>query len=648
MRTLPPSLLAHQSGPRRRPALRVILSRRRAAIALLAFGPPATMPGTEAPHALALTAAGTPVQAVNDGGALRVRRSWGAWSAPLAALPAGAPVALAAVPGEAVIAFADGPALRTLSSFDDGLTWSAPVTRVTESGAIGALALAGRQSNGNLCAFYTVGTAPPVKRLRRTGGTWAGSGTAWTASAAWSTISGLAAVHIPDDYHLVVTGTAPGSGDAVVAAHVLGDGTLPANAWFGPAVVARADALAGIAFERPAVAAADLPVAAFREVRAGPVAGARVMVAQAVTATLAPWSEPVPLAGGAPYGLALAADAAQLVAASPTSRRAAPLGDLLDVSGRLRALRWTLGPATSAGELDLDDRDGLAGSHPLLGPGAGVEVSFGYRSGPGGAPEYGLVLRGTVARAVRRRAGGVQSVRLTVDGPWERLAAYRAPASWAAPPGATRGEAITWLAARAGLPVTAAADLPPSGAWTTETVAFVIQAGEPALSAALRLLEPTADAFRAESGLEICGLSPGDPPAALLGEGGHPLLAFEPAARARPAWVRVQGDGRLAEAYRGADLLRDGPALILRRELGASSDALAAAFAERLLARLRRGPVLARARIPFHAGLQLYDVVSCAHPLAGPAPVDYRVLGMTVDYRAGLAFESRLDLGEAG
>ncbi|MEJ5222723.1 MAG: hypothetical protein WHT63_12040, partial [Tepidiforma sp.] len=172
-----------------------------------------------------------------------------------------------------------------------------------------------------------------------------------------------------------------------------------------------------------------------------------------------------------------------------------------------------------------------------------------------------------------------------------------------------------------------------------------IQAGEAALPAALRLLEPTADAFRAESGLEICGLGPADPAAWTLGAGGHPLLAFEPAARALPAWARVQGPDRAAEAFRGGELLRDGPALVPRRELGAASDALAGAYAERLLARLRRGRPLARARLPFHAGIQIYDVVEVVHPLAPGGSARYRVLGIETAYAPG-RFETALTLGE--
>ncbi len=647
MRTLSPSLLAHQAAPRRRPALRLVLSRWREAMPLLAFGPPAALPGTEAPHALALSTLGTPVQVVNDGGALRARRGTGPWSPVLATLPPGAPVALTAVPGELVTAFADGTALRTLSSFDDGASWTAPATRVTEAVALGSVAIAGR-ADGNLCAFYTLAATPVLKRLRRTGGTWAASGTTWTLASAWATLTGVAAVHAAGDFHLLLTGTAPGSGDALAAAHQMGDGALPVNAWFGPAVVARADALSGVTFERPAITHAGLAVAAFRAVHAGPVAAARAMLSQGVTGTLAPWSEPLPFAEGAPYGLALAADGTRLVAATVAAAWEAPLAGTLECGGRLRRARWRLAPALSSAVVELDDRDGSLGADPLARQGAGIELSLGYASGPGGAPEYGAVLRGAVARVVRRRERGAGVLRLDVDGPWERLAVARAPAAWRTPPGTTRGEAIAWLAARAGLPIAAAGDLPPSGAWTTETVDVAIQAGEPLAAAALRLLEPTTDALRAESAFAICGLAPGAPPAATLGAGGHPLFSFQPAAAALPAWVRIQGPGRVAEAFAGAALLAGPPNVTVRRETGATTDALAAAFAARLLERLRGQAPLARAVIPLHAGLQLYDAVRVVHPLTPGGAADYRVLGIEAVYRAGGSYEAHLALGEAG
>ncbi|WP_322818868.1 hypothetical protein [Tepidiforma sp.] len=641
MRTLPPTLLAHQAGARRRPAIHVVLSRRRAGIALIAFDEGASLPGSEAPHALVASAAGTPVQLVNDAGNLRARRAWGAWSAPLAALPTGAPIAAAAIPGEIVVAFADGAAIRTVHSFDDGLSWSAPATRFTASGAVGSLALAGRSANGNLCLFFTVGTAPAVARLRRTGGTWATTATAWTVGAAWTSIGGLAATHAAGDYQLLVTGTGAG-GEALVAAHTMGDGALPPNAWFGPRVVAAADPAAGITFDRPSLAWSGTAIAAYREARAAPVAGARIMVAQAVGGMLAPWAEPVPLAAAPPFGLALAAGDS-LFAASVTGFRAAPLADQFEATQLVRSFRWRQGPATSTALLALAEPND---TQPLLGPGAGIEVSLGYLSGAGGTPEFGPVFRGAVSTVERRQREGTATALLRLDGPWERLGAYRAPATWQAPAGATRGETVAALAARAGIPVASAADLPPSGAWTTETAAFAIQAGESALPAALRLLGPTPDAFRAESGFEICGLSGTDPIAWVLGEGGQPLLRFEPAARALPAWARIAGPDRAAEAYDGASLLRDGPALTPRRELGATTDALAEAYAARLLARLRRAIPLAIARVPFHAGLQLYDIVEVRHPLAPGGAARYRVIAIETDWRAGLRFDASLALGE--
>ncbi|MCL4243282.1 MAG: hypothetical protein KJ048_18175, partial [Dehalococcoidia bacterium] len=228
MLTLGSALLAHQQQPRRLPALSLTVSATRNGY--LSLRPAQDVDGaeTEVPHA-ATFANSTFLQVRNDAGAIKVRQDFGSWSASIGTVAAGSPVAIAAYASEALILVGDGTTLKAWTSADDGSTWSGPTTIVTEAAAIGAVAAAYRPSTGNVCAFYTLGTTSTLKRLRRTSGTWAGSGTTWTRTADVNTITGLAASWRANDFRLVITGTAPTTAHPRVWAVAMGDGAIPAN-----------------------------------------------------------------------------------------------------------------------------------------------------------------------------------------------------------------------------------------------------------------------------------------------------------------------------------------------------------------------------------------------------------------------------------
>ncbi|MCC7173515.1 MAG: hypothetical protein IT459_23935, partial [Planctomycetes bacterium] len=230
MLTLAASLEAHQQAPRRLPALSLTVSATRNGI--LSLRPTQDVDGseTEVPHA-ATFANTTFLQVRNDAGSIKTRQDFGSWSASIGSVASGSPVAIAAYPAQAIILAGDGTALKAWTSTDDGSTWSGPTTIVTEASAIGAVAAAYRPSTGNVCAFYVLGTTSTLKRLRRTSGTWAGSGTTWSRTANVNTITGIAASWRANDFRLIVTGTAATTLHPRVWAVSMGDGALPSNAW---------------------------------------------------------------------------------------------------------------------------------------------------------------------------------------------------------------------------------------------------------------------------------------------------------------------------------------------------------------------------------------------------------------------------------
>ena len=116
---------------------------------------------------------------------------------------------------------------RWITSADSGASWGAEVTVRAEGSAVAFVAVAFNLSTADACCFYSVGTT--VKRLRRTAGTWAGSGTAWTLSVA--SVSGLGAAHNGGDFAVLVSGTEVTTTHKRVWITLMGDTNLPANAW---------------------------------------------------------------------------------------------------------------------------------------------------------------------------------------------------------------------------------------------------------------------------------------------------------------------------------------------------------------------------------------------------------------------------------
>ena len=210
--TLSSTLAAHQLLPTRRPALRVVVSKTRHGIDILDWQSYYT--GTEAdmPHAAAVAADGSLIRTRNHAGSsVYVQRvaspgagsTYSAWTL-VAVATATTPIALAALGTDVLLAYVDnaGLSIELRTSSDSGATWSAAVRVVTEASAIGSPALA-YSPPAIRCLFYALGsTGTTLKRLRRTSGTWAASGTNWSKSASVATMTGVAACHDGSDFAL--------------------------------------------------------------------------------------------------------------------------------------------------------------------------------------------------------------------------------------------------------------------------------------------------------------------------------------------------------------------------------------------------------------------------------------------------------------
>lgn len=654
MLTLAASLEAHQQQPRRLPALSLAVSATRNGIA--ALRPVLDVDGseTEAPHA-ATFADGVFLQVRNDAGSIKVRQDFGSWSASLGTVAAGSPVAIAAYAAEALIVVGDGTALKVWTSSNDGTSWSGPTTIVTEASAIGAVTAAYRPSTGNVCLFYVLGTTSTLKRLRRTSGTWAGSGTTWSRTADAATITGLSAAWL-SDFHLVITGTEATTTHPKVWAAIMGDGSLPSNIRSGLVTVAEADAGSTISFSRPFVVHVGSPLfATFRQVETAGVPYDRFMLTHSLTATVTGnWREPVPQNGSSAYGLAIAYNGSDAVPLSTTADAwLADVGDSHDLSDRLLSLSWRQSPGFLRLRAELDNHDGAftaaLAAYPALRPGNDLDIQHGYRSGTAGAAEYGLTITCQLQRVTHQLQQGKSVLVLEAGGPWEQLASWRAPQAWTAPAATTRAAIFARLAGRSGLTVSTTGDRPASSTWSSDTPEFAITAGETGRSALERLLAPSTDFLRGTGGFVICGLAAGDASDYEYGPGGHELAALELSDEPLPNWSRVQGPDRYAEAYEAEEAAAFGPRMVFLRDLSASTDTLVNNAAAGALRRERlsqhRGELVA----PANVGQELYDVVTVTSSPLGLAAQDYRVIGLGLEYRrgpAGARYDSILALGE--
>ena len=651
--TLSTTLAAHQLLSTRRPALRVVVSKTRHGIDILDWT--GFYSGSEAdmPHASAVPADGSLIRARNTAGTVYTQRvinptaisTYSAWTNTATATST-TPIALAALGTEVLLAYVDnaGLTIEVRTSTNSGATWSAAVAVVTEASAIGSLALAYSPS-GNACLFYTLGTTgTTLKRLRRTSGTWAASGTNWSRSGSVATLTGVAACHDGSDFALLLTGTEVTTTHHRAWAVRMGDLVLPTNAWSALTNVAEADSASTVTFTHPAVAnVAGQLHAYFTQHETANVANDRTMYSRPTIGAGAggQWSEPAPHEAHNAQGVTFpSVSGADVWLTTPARVWHASRGDQDDVSAAAVSASYQLAPGGSSATVVLD---GTAARASALALGATLELSPGYRSGTAGAAEYGTSQTFTITqiRTVKRltRTSGTltasgTNLAVTAVGAWGALERWHAPQAWqTAAALITRAAIFSRIARRAGIDVTSASSPhTPSSDWTTYQPAFAIAAGESGGNIARRLLAVVPDFARdsaANGGIEVAGLTASDPVTAYGGSGEMPLLSLAIDEAERPAnWLRVQGPDRYADTFDFRDIYQNGPHLRDVRNLDATTDAKANAWAANALAREISTTQRGRAIVPFDASLELYDGVDVT---GGSAT--YRAGALALDYK---------------
>ena len=640
MKPIAVTLHEHQRRPDRIPHVRVTLRAERWGVPLLPWERLYQGEERDGPHALAVTGAGTLVRARNDGGSLLVSRvanpgpdsDWGSWTA-LGPLEEGSGVALAARADEVLlVSIAEGGRDLTLRrSADGGATWATPRTLVREDTAVDCVALGIRSGDGDACAFYTQGSSV-LRRLRRRDGRWDASGVDWNRGGEVSALTGVATMHDGADYRLLVSGRARPGGTKHVWSCLLGDGGFPADLWSALTAIAESDAASAREFGGPAIfrpGGADQR-ACFAARDSGAEMRSRVYTTHPPALTGGNpngWSEPEPHEAASAHGLALATpDAHTAWGATPDGVWRARLAGTSEVTDWLVEASWRFSPFATRARVVLDDS---AGDLPTVAPGGMVEIAPGYRSGAGGLPEYGLAIHAAVDRVTRESGEGRARVVLDCSGHWERLAAWRASQVWQSPAGEhSRGDLFRRLCAKAGIRVGGQV----SEGWSDSRPAFAVSPGESGLSAARRLLGVSPVAVVSD-GDGVAISRPGDDIQERYSPGDHPIAAVRLSEGAAPAnWVRAQGPDHAADAHDFASIYRDGQRLRLVRSPDAGSEGTALEHAAAALDRERREQPAGLLVAPFHAGLELFDIISVTDARLALREQPCRVVELGMEY----------------
>jgi hypothetical protein len=674
MITLSASLTNHQKGAARRPDVRLYASATRASVPLLRWARWYDGDGeADSPVAAAVTVAGTLLRARNHSGTVyhgrtttpAIHDDYTPWNSLGAIALSGSGIALATKTGEITLVYvnAAGTGLMVAHSANDGATFATATQRATEASAIGAVTIA-YNADGDLCLFYTLGTTTTLKSLRRTAGTWAGSGTTWSKSASVASLTGLAACWQAYNFGLIITGTEVTTTTRKVWNARMGDGDLPPDVWSNLSTITEADAASGTTYAGPAVVCLLEPHITYAQIEAGNVAHTRDMYAHPCTqdeVSSTRWTEPAPHEAGSAYGVALCASAEgadrDVYAVTPAGvwhAVAYQYSDELDGT-RLISATYHIGPTSARARLELSNPNETLNNlpnddYPQLFPGAAVIIAPGYASGTAQAGEFGVYPQFTVDRITYRHRPSVpspQSSVLVVDcvGPWEIVGAWRAPQAWQIAAGtSTRNTIFQRLAARAGYRVYTGTT---SSDWTAYSPAFAIAAGETGDSVLRRLLAVVSDHVRADAdGFTVQDCQDDDASVVTYGNSdNHPILAIDYQDGLQESnWTRLTGPDRYDDAADYASVYTAGPRLRPLRNLDASTNAKATAGATGALRRATVARTFGSITVPFHAGQELYDVVAINSTPIGLSAQPQRVIGLTLAYHRGPGRDARYDL----
>ncbi|HZS38479.1 MAG TPA: hypothetical protein VFF06_16705 [Polyangia bacterium] len=654
MRTLPAALTTAQRAASAEPYVDVVVENSAGGVRRLDFTQLDATAQAIARHDAAVAGDGSVTRVRIESGAVKQQRvanpasgPWTSWNTLVSGI--GTQAACAAKGARVAVVYTDaaGTGIKLRESTDNGATYGAEVAVTTAAAAVVDLAVAYKNTSGDLAIAWGAGTSLAI--IKRTSGAF---GAAASTSPGLSSVSGVAMTY-GFDWDIVVTGVEATTLRPTLWTIVYGDGNdAAANTWGSLLAQQQAESDASITYRAPSVVYTDTYRVDFVEADAfsgGVTRVYRSWLHPAVSFVAGAFTlrAPVPVNYAQAEGLALAADAGAggyvYECAPDAVYRAAQSQQLAVLTPNVLAASIDERPYATGGWIDVDNSGGAyAGPPAPIAVGNLLAVSWGYRTASG--PLASRMADLWIAGIEHRREGGVSVLRLRVEGAWEALRRNR-----------QRGQVVhtadTYLAvlvrafSRAGLQLTASGV---SSRASTVAPKFTVHpqtSGYEAVRAALAYL---ADRIRLRG---AAGATITEPLASQASDytygAAHPLRSARVVAEAAGvSEAQAFGAGAYGESV---DYALAAVGLGSRELVRDASSATNAAATATATARLRQRALDADAGelvVPPHCGQELLDAVDLTDAAIAPSAIKRRVQAIAWRYDARRAvYEQRLTLG---
>ena len=654
MRSLSSALLAAQKSASAEPNVDVVVENSVRGIRRLDMAQIDATAHTIARHGAAVPGDSSVTRVRIESGAVKQQRvanpatgPWNTWNN--LATGMGAYVACAAKGARVAVVYVDaaGTGIKLRESTDNGATYAAEVAVTTAAAAVSGLAVAYKNSSGDLGVSWAAGTSIGI--IKRTSGAF---GSPSTTSPGVSSVNGLAIVY-GLDWDIVVTGAEATTLKPSLWTIVYGDGNdVPANTWGSLLAQQQAESDAQVTYRAPSIIFTDTYRIAFVEADAFTGGATRVYRTWLHPALLYAGGAfalrtPIPVNYAGAEGLALAADGGgggYVYECAPDAvYRASQSQQLATLTPNVIAAEIDERDGATSGHIDIDSAGGTyAGPPAPLAIGNLIAVSWGYRTTSGLQASRMQDL--WIAGFEYRRTGGVSVLRLHVEGAWEILRRNLQRAQIVH----TSDTYLTVLIhalSRAGLLLSASAV---SSRATTVTPKFTVATGAAGFEAVRQALAFLPDRIRPRP-LATAQITEPLATAAsdyTFGTDHAPRevrLLTEP-----PPVSEAQAFGAAAfgEAIDYTVAAAGLGERVQQRDVTSTTGGAAAATAA---AHLRQRALDARAgriTVPPHCGLELFDVIELADPLINPTAIKRRVAAIHWRHdRKKAVYEQQITLG---
>ena len=656
MRTLGAPLTAAQKATAREPQIAVVAENSIAGVRRLNFATAVdTTARNIADHGIAVPADGSTCRirmaTAGGGGDLLYQRSAGGpyttWTTVLVAdASCGVVCAIAAKGARVAVVYTDaaGTGIKLKESTDSGATFGGEIAVTTAPAAVGCIAVAYKNSTGDLGIFWASAAGNAARGIIRTAGAFAA---AFNSGAIANAIDGIALVY-GFDWDLLLTGTQTTNLRSTLWSLIYGDGNdQPAATWSALRRQLEAETAAAVTFSKPFLCFSDTYRATYMEADAFTGGSTRAYHAQlhpsnTYAAGEFSWFMRGPVSYGSGAGATYAGIEGLAIAATPGAAgsvwlsaadllTAAPQSQVLEtMTTRLLALDLDEKPLGSTGWLDFDNADGsLARETSIDAPltiGNLMAISPGYYTTSGYVASR--MCDWWVTKMEHRRAGGRSVLRVFVADCWYWLDATRFRTALEYAAGTLSYLALLSLAAgRAGMLLGASSA---SSRSTTVQPRFSVATTESQGDVVRRVLRYLADRVRSAPLASMTMTEPlaGAATQYTLGTD-HPIGDFTMAiAVERVSQQQTLGASAFGEAFDLQLATQNIGTTQQLRDLNSSTAPTAAATAVAALRQNELDTPAGVIEMQPHCGLELLDVLDVSDPLVSAAALTFRVRGV--------------------